>query len=61
VAWDIFEAILRAKGWNVRPYAGADEFLASMGYIQPDCVLLDVFMPDETVIAFRGKARGRTS
>jgi FixJ family two-component response regulator len=30
----------------VRTYPGADEFLADAGQIQPDCVLLDVFMPN---------------
>jgi FixJ family two-component response regulator len=45
VTLEILGAILQTEGYHVHPYADADQFLAALERTQPDCVLLDVFMP----------------
>jgi FixJ family two-component response regulator len=37
--------LLSASGFEVRTYAGASEFLASLDPAQPGCLILDVWMP----------------
>ena len=38
--------LLTAHGWDVRTYAGIDEFERSVALDEPGCLLLDLRMPD---------------
>jgi FixJ family two-component response regulator len=38
--------LLRTAGFTARGFASAEEFLASWHFVQPDCLLLDLHMPD---------------
>jgi len=43
---DALETILRLEGYHVRTYASGEDFINSTNERQPDCVLLDLFMPE---------------
>lgn len=42
---DSLATIFQIEGFQVRTYAGGDEFLTVARKIRPDCILLDVHMP----------------
>ena len=42
------EFLLKRKGWTVRSYLSAQDFLVEDSYSVPGCVILDVHMPELT-------------
>jgi FixJ family two-component response regulator len=46
LALDVIGAILQAEGFRVQAYQDGYDFLANVEQMNPDCVLLDVFMPE---------------
>jgi two-component system response regulator FixJ len=43
---DALETILQLEGYHVRTYASGEDFINSTKERQPDCVVLDLFMPE---------------
>jgi len=43
---DALATILGLEGYRVLAYSSGGEFISSVGERQPDCVLLDLFMPE---------------
>ncbi|AKU97955.1 Nitrogen regulation protein NR(I) [Labilithrix luteola] len=56
---DALDRLLRAVGWNVETFASAREFLASSGSEEetPDCLILDVELPDLNGLELQARLR----
>jgi FixJ family two-component response regulator len=48
-------------GWNVKPYASADEFFASRPSSPIDCLVIDVHLPGESGFALYRRFAGAGS
>ncbi len=49
---------LRTAGYEVEGFGSAREFLASVGEAMPECLVLDVHMPEMTGVELESRLRG---
>lgn len=55
---DALVTLLEPEGWNIQTFRGGAEFIEAVQQLRPDCVLLDVHMPERSGLDVLGAIGG---